>query len=293
MSSEQLEITDSGYTLSITTNKAVQLSISLPKVVRSFEDFLRVDIATGDSDPVYWSVAKAAETWGTNWAAKFCVGMLTYYHMGTAVKAADLDGQDFWGYMLRQFPNGPRGGARRHFRGAGGEQTLASMMAFAPNPVNFFQHFPTTYAGVRSVCENKLYGFGPYFQLKICDYMDRCLGIPIRSYDGLERNLPGEPAKAVASMYPNLPVSTAFHQLCKAAEAWRVLAAPGFDRYVGPAEIETSLCGWKSTKYKGNWFGADIQEKHDTLKGCGERGVWMANWLPPIIKREMFKLELQ
>lgn len=287
-----LESKDSEYTWSTTTAKGSQLSTTLPKIVRTFEDYAKVDFAIGDNDPVYFAVVKAAETWGTNWATKFCVGMLTYYHMGTAVKAADLDGEKFWQYLASQFKTAPRGAARRHFRGVGGEQTLASMMAFAPNPINFFTQFPQTYAGVRSVCENRLWGFGPYFHLKIADYMDRCLFLPIHSYDGLGKNLSKVPGKAATILSPGVSETEAFYQACHRLHQLNLLAPPTYDRPVGPAEVETILCDWLHARDGTNWLGADLIVKRQALQGSGEKGVWMADWLPPVVKQGMFKLEL-
>jgi hypothetical protein len=263
-------------------------------VVRTFEQFLRVDIATGDSDPVYWAIAGAFNKWGREWATRYCVAMLTYYHTGTAVEAAELVGPAFWAYLRSVYPFAPRASERRHFRGAAGEQALANMEVFCPDPSYWFNRFPETYQGVRKSCEHHLSQFGPYFQLKVCDYMDRCLRMPITSYAGLESNLPREPAKAVEIMFPERRVPHAFQKLCEQAQDWHISAAPMFDRLVGPAEIETSLCGWKTTKYKGNWFGADILDKR--LSACNissPKGREMADMMPPLVPKDTFILELE
>jgi hypothetical protein len=256
--------------------------------VRSFEDFIKVDIYTGDSDPVYWAIAKAREEWGNPWASRFCVGMLAYYHMGVAIEAAEKTGEAFWSHLRDIYSSAPRGSERRHFRGEGGLKTLESMRGPADSqyePSAWFASFPQTYAGVKAFCERRLYAFGPYFQLKVCDYMG-CLGVPMRSFDGLARNLPTEPAKALAL------IGGTFQDLCTRVDKLNILAPPYFDRFAGPAEVETSLCGWKTTKFKGNWFGADIAEKRHQLMGCGEKGKQMAEWLPPAVDRNLFKLEL-
>jgi hypothetical protein len=291
MSIQSLNSTDSEYTWLITSAKGVESSTTLPKIVRTFEDYAKVDFAIGDNDPVYFAVIKAAETWGTNWATKFCVGMLTYYHMGTAVKAADYDGEQFWAYLASQYQYAPRGAARRHFRGAGGLQSLEAMRKFAPNPVNFFTQFSQTYVGIKSVCENRLWGFGPYFWLKIADYMDRCLQLPIHSYDGLGKNLSKVPGKAARLRYPLLTEDAAFTQCCIDLPLG-LLAPPTYDRPVGPAEVETILCDWLHAKQGTNWLGADLIVKRQALVGSGERGQRMADWLPPVIKQGTFKLEL-
>jgi len=289
---DNLEVKDSEYWWSIVSAKGELQSIALPKVVRTFEEFIKVDIYTGDSDPVYFAVARAAQHYGKEWATRFCVGMLTYYHTGTAVKAANLEGNAFWDYLEEVYPTAPRASERRHFRGVKGEWALRNMKILSPNPDKFFDVFDHTYADVQRTCAAKLSEFGPYFVLKICDYMDRCLGMSITSYDGLSRNLPSEPLKALKLMYPNMPVPRAFDDLVRRVQDTGLLAAPWFERLAGPAEVETSLCGWKTTKYKGNWFGADIEDKRLAFRGCGPEGDRMAGWMPDVPPRNAFKCDL-
>jgi Alpha-glutamyl/putrescinyl thymine pyrophosphorylase clade 2 len=249
---------------------------------------MRVDIYTGDSDPVYWAVDRARQVWGEGWATRFSVAMLAYYHTGLACQAAEYEGEMFWNFLKMNYPTAPRGSERRHFRGENGSKALATMERFSPNPDNFFKHFTPSYAGVKRVCESSLHSFGPYFQLKICDYMDRCLDIKIQSYAGLERNLPTEPARAIALLAPLANPVTAFSFLCNEMKQKGILAAPAFDRLVGPAEVETSLCGWKTTKYKGNWFGADILDKREALKGYGDKAAAFADMMPPLVPKGTF-----
>ena len=262
--------------------------ITLPTVVNNFADFMRVDIYTGDSDPVYWAVDRARQQWGEGWATRFCVAMLAYYHTGTACRAADHEGEAFWNYLKFSYASAPRGSERRHFRGAAGSKALATMESFSPDPDKFFHHFTSSYAAVKRVCESSLHSFGPYFQLKVCDYMDRCLGIKIESYAGLERNLPTEPAAAIELLMPGVPVPQAFKFLCDEVKSKGILAAPSFDRLAGPAEVETSLCGWKTTKFKGNWFGADILDKREALKGYGDKADQMVGMMPPLVPKGTF-----
>jgi hypothetical protein len=217
--------------------------------------------------------------------------MLAYYHTGTAAKAADYEGAQFWDYLESVYSTNPRGSERRHFRGTAGWGALKAMRSWSPNPDAFFG-FPTTYRGVKSNCERYLEQFGPYFQLKICDYMDRCLGIPILSYDGLAKNLPTEPARAVKLMFPDMSHEAGFNTLCDRVALLGLKAAPMFDRPVGPAEVETSLCGWKTTKYKGNWMGADILDKRNALRGYGDKADRMVSMMPPFVPKGTFKSEL-
>jgi len=288
----ELEITDSTLSWSITSATGEMQSTTLPKVVRTFEDYATVDFALGDNDPVYFAVVNAANNWGINWATKFCVGMLTYYHMGTAVKAADLDGEEFWKHLRYVYSSAPRGAARRHFRGPAGLMSLDKMQKFSPNPVDFFTKFPQTYLGIKSVCVNQLWGFGPYFYLKIADYMDRCLDLKIHTYDGLESNLSKVPAQAAHILYPELSVANAFRAAVARLQKLELLAPPHYDRLIGPAEVETILCDWLHAKNGTNWLGADLIVKRKALLGYGPKSQRMAEWLPKQVAQNRFPLEL-
>ena len=277
---------------STTSARDTHVLTILPKVVRSFEDYAQVDFAIGDNDPVYFAVVRARQAWGDEWAAKFCVGMLAYYHMGTAVKAADLDGDDFWNYLAGQYATAPRGAARRHFRGVAGMASLQSMRLFAPDPTEFFTLMEDTYLGVKDTCQKRLKGFGPYFWLKIADYMDRCLGLEIIDYYGLGKNLSKVPGQAARELFPKFSEPDAFDAACELLGRHRMLAPPTYERFVGPAEVETILCDWLHAKHGTNWLGADLIVKRNALYGYGDKADQMALWLPPVVAEGTFKCEL-
>ena len=288
---DKSSVTDSQFVWSITLPTGTESSVILPHTVKTFEDFIKVDIYTGDSDPVYWAIARARKEWGQEWATRFCVAMCAYYHTGTACKAADLEGEAFWRYLKEIYPGAPRASERRHFRGEKGLKALTAMQNFCLNPSVWFDRFPPTYIGVRQQCERELQQFGPYFQLKVCDYIT-CLGRTITSWVGLERNLPTEPADAIRHLCPEDPPNIAFLKLVGSVRGKGIMAPPYFDHEVGPSEVETSLCGWLTSKYRGNWFGADIQDKRDALKGHGATAEKFMTFMPPVPNKYLFKLEL-
>jgi hypothetical protein len=283
-----LDNTESEFSWSTIGPLGSTLSTVLPRKISNFRDFTKADIATGDNDPVYWAVVKAKQEWGYDWATKFCVGMLTYYHVGTAAAAADYNGPEFWAYIRDQYGVAPRGSGRRHFRGAAGLNALQIMEQFSPNPNDFFYKFARTYLGVKSGCETRLAQFGPYFQLKVADYMDRCLELSIHSYDGLARNLSTIPKRAALAEYPHLPSYLAFQRVCDSVKDLQLLAPPIFDRPIGPAEIESCLCDWYHIKSGSNWIGSDNQTKRASFKGYGWRAEAMAEFMPPVIPKNLF-----
>jgi len=273
------------------STRDTEQSVILPKIVRTFEEYAKVDFAIGDNDPVYFAVYRAREVWGIEWATRFCVGMLTYYHMGTAVKAAEYEGAAFWDYLEEQYATAPRGAARRHFRGTNGWNGFHSMKKFAPNPDRFFDNMPTVYLGIKDTCQEKLAQFGPYFWLKIADYQDRCLGEEI-DYDGLQYNLSTVPAKATQILYPKFSIPEAFELACRRLYNQGLLAPPTYERLIGPAEVETILCDWLHAKQGTNWLGADLITKRAALAGYGDKAAQMALWLPPVVEKGTFTCEL-
>jgi hypothetical protein len=275
------------------SSTGIEQSTTLSLTVRTFEEFAVADIFSGDIDPTYWAIHRAYDEYGPDWAKRFCVAMLCYYHTGTAVQAAEFEGEQFWLYLIDIYPTAPRASERRHFRGAAGLNALNHMRSRFPNPTTFFDSIPRHYGGLMSYCGAALKQFGPYFQLKIADYMDRCLRMPIDqpSMNWLYSGLPTLPAKALKMLYPTAGVRDAFEDLRARLRPLELLAPPAFDRPIGPAEIETILCDWKRAKTGSSWIGADVLDKRNSFWYCGEKAQRMSEWMPPNIERS-FKLEL-
>jgi hypothetical protein len=285
---QELEVKDSTLPWLITSATGRHVSTYLPQVVRSFEDYARVDVAIGDNDPVYFAVVQAFQEFSPEWATRFCVAMLAYYHIGTAVQAADREGEDFWEYLAGKYPTAPRGAARRHFRGKAGIVSLQSMRKFAPDPNEFFSLMEDTYLGIKDTCQKRLSGFGPYFWLKIADYMDHCLYLNVIDYYGLSKNLSKVPGQAARTLYPKFSEPDAFDAACESVNRHLILASPHYQRPVGPAEVESCLCDWLHAKDGSNWLGADLETKRQALVGYGPKAELMSGWLPPLVKKGTF-----
>lgn len=293
---QQSESTVSQLNWSILSSRGMLQSTVLPQKITTFEEFARVDVYTGDIDPVYFAIARARDEWGHRWAVRFAVAMLAFYHTGTAAQAADHEGEDFWSFLSLRFeqPGQPRAAERRHFRGEQGRRTLASMYAWSPNPDEFFDGFGDSYSSVKRVCEKNLKGFGAYFILKICDYMDRCLGMPINQlYAGLEVNLPTLPAQAAQLLYPGQTPTRGFLIAVDRLKNLGLLAPPHFDRLIGPAEVETILCDWKRGKYGNHLVGDDVLDKRHSLIGAGPKAEKMISMFPEAFPLTTFTLALE
>jgi hypothetical protein len=275
-------------------------STLLSTTVRTFEDFAVADVFSGDIDPTYWAIHRAYNEFGADWTKRFCVGMLCYYHTGTAAKAADLEGDAFWNFIKSSFATVPMVSERRWMKIRHGEAAMAikHLAVKFPDPSSFFDKIPRSYTGIKGYCEKELtwHGalsmFGPYFQLKIADYMDRCLYMPLTSYAGLESNLPGPPLKGALLLYPSDSKVQAFIMACQRVYALGLMAPPAFDRMIGPAEVETILCDYIHAKQGTSWVGKDVADKHASFNGFGGKAAQMADWMPPVIAKNSFKLEL-
>lgn len=270
-------------------------STTLPRKVTTFEEFARVDIYTGDIDPVYFAIDRLRQDMGEGMASRFCVAMLCFYHTGTAARACEFkDPEEFWGYVWNQYDTAPRASERRHWRGMQGKNSLLSMQAWERDPSRWFEGFGNSYSSVKRICETRLKGFGAYFQLKICDYLDRCLGVPFdQNYLGLENNLPTLPAQAAELLYPGMKAPQAFLKACERLKPLGLLAPPKFDRLIGPAEVETVLCDWKRGKYGNHLVGDDVKDKRDSLRGYGYIAERIIDYFPQEFPLNTFQLALE
>jgi hypothetical protein len=266
----------------------VTSTISLPREIRSFEEFARVDVATGDIDPMYYAIYRMRSSMGEEWTKRFALAFLIYYHTGTAMDAANSDRERFWDYIRGVFLTAPRAAERRHCRGAQGRATIDALQKFSPDPSMFFDTINAgSYKQVRKICEKHLYAFGPYFQLKVVDLLDRCFGMKT-DYIGLEYNLPTLPAQAVGLLYPDDPVYVGFMKAVNRIEKLELPAPPMFDRPVGRGEVETILCDWKRAFYSRHIVGDDIVEKRHDF-GNTDMGILCASFIPEDFPLTMFR----
>lgn len=252
--------------------------VSLHRTPVDIYQFGAIDIHTGDIDPVYFMLNQfyhEDELKAKRWALAF----LCFYHTGTAAKAAEFRGKEFYAYIREVYPTAPRAAERRHWRGAQGLRSLDSIEAFAPSPEDFWSRLGEckSYGDVRRICESgQLVGFGSYFVLKIVDFLDRCFCTPI-SYEGLEKNLPSLPAEALKLHGGSL------HSLRDEFQKRQLFAPPLYDRLIGLGEVETILCDWKRAKYGRHQIGDDIMEKRRDFEGS-----YLKDYLPGEIPLDLF-----
>jgi hypothetical protein len=232
-------------------------------VVRTWQEFAREIIRINDLDCTYELMYKARLEYGDEWANKFALHMLMFYHLGEAAEAASKDTSDFWFHVMDNYATCRRGVERRHFRGANGLNSIASLMARFPDPSDaIVQLAGSTYLDVRKSLKGVL-GFGDYFIWKVCDYLDRVFGLPVDFSNGV-RYMPSEPSKCAKALWPAQTVEATLQMVVE--EIQQYPAPPDRGRPCGISEAETVLCGLKGYFItKVHVIGDDILDKYNAL----------------------------
>lgn len=264
--------------------------------VRTWQDYAKAVIETQELDPVYVMIYNASLVKGQDWAKLFCLHMLMFYHTGEAAAAAEEGPNYFYTHILDQYATLRRGTERRHYRGRNGLDSLQSVRDYSPYPLDFFDKLrsqqgtadplkffplPIPYLNVRKEF-GKMRGFGDYFIWKACDYMDRCLDLPIDYRTGLP-HIPAGAAKWVSGKYPGVPLTAVLHDV---AEKICEYPAPGVpSRGCSISEAETVLCGLHGYFVsKSHKIGDDIEHNH---KDLGEDPHDLRRHLPPMLERKL------
>jgi len=251
---------------------------SLPIEVGTWQAFARETIKINDLDPTYELIYKGRKALGEAWANQFCIHMLMFYDVGEAAKAAVISPGHFWDYVLDTFSVCKRGVERRHFKAANGLNSIADLQQRVPDPsvaLNVLRG-----RTVVEVAKNfsTIRGFGPYFVWKACDYMDRCMDLPV-DYSNYIKHIPAEPVKCAKAMWPDKSMEEVVRMVVD--EIKQYPAPPGRDRPCGVSEAETVLCmlkGYFLTKV--HVIGDDILDKYKSL---GDDPHSLSRFLPPMV----------
>ena len=249
-------------------------------------------LETNDLDPIYVALKNA--NMGEEHLKRWLVAYWCFYHAGVASYISDAGGVEFWErfYTAAQntlpAPDGgrwPRGKERRHFRGKAALDTTIKLRAIFPREpekmvddiIGADQEENRKFSDVANRAK-KYPLFGPWISFKVCDMLERVLGVKIdfsqasvfiftdplkaaimlwRIRNGLsDEAKPADQDKAVAEVVSYLE---------KVFEDYR--APPDEDRPIGLQEIETILCKWKSHMNGHYPLNNDLIEIEQSLKG--------------------------
>ena len=247
-----------------------------PMEVSTWQVLARELIRINDLDPTYTMIHRGRQLWGDGWANQFCLHMLMFYDVGEAAKAAVVEPNQFWDYVIDNFSVCKRGVERRHFKAANGLSSISDLSREIPDPRFAFKRFQGRTLAEVTQRFSDIRGFGPYFIWKACDYLDRCMGLPV-DYSGADKFLPSEPAKAAKAFWPDKTLAESIQIVVDEIEQY--LAPPTYDRPCGPSEAETVLClmkGYFITKV--HVIGDGILHNHLSL---GDDPYNLRPLLPP------------
>ncbi len=264
----------------------------LNKEKLSIEEFGKILLDTNDLDPIYVILHKLEAD--IQLKKRWMVGYWCFYHAGFASYLSQFEGQTFWDEMLVAAKNEelsplggrwPRGKERRHFRGLQGIQAVRELSIRWAKPeymVDYIANMETKECIIRNMCTPQPYhivakrakehrGFGDWISFKICDMLDRILGIKI-DFDQAAVFMFDDPKKAALMVFENRnPSPSGLSDKEKIDSVVTYLtyyfklfdAPPLGDRPVGLQEVETILCKWKSHMNNHYPVGNDLGEiKH-------------------------------
>lgn len=233
----------------------------------AYRRFARDLVRTGELDPLYTMLYRARKTHGDEWVMRFALYMLMFYDPKRAAWIADKEPARYWEYVRDNFNTHTRGKERRHFRGANGIDGYTSLQALGSATQAFQVPFQaTTYPEFVQALESAgVKSFGPYFQLKWCDYATCVFDCDI-SMSRLPLMLPDPPKKCIKKILPHLSTLDAMY----AIKSWIEDLDDPFSgkRKCGFSEAETVACGIDTYLLKGTYkMGDDIRKYHDALAG--------------------------
>jgi Alpha-glutamyl/putrescinyl thymine pyrophosphorylase clade 2 len=241
-------------------------------------------LITEDLDPVYVILYNA----NLNQAQlrRWCVAYWCSYHAGVSSWISEHQNDKFWSAMEIWGQNTvsspiqtrwPRGRERRYFRGIQARNAIDRLQAKFPHPESLIEWIycdstNKTYTELskRIQC---LPMFGPWISFKVADMLERVFSLKV-DFSDTAIYMYEEPYKAALLIYKlsgDNPNKTEEDQVKAVAQLLEnrfnhYQAPPGYNRPVGPQEIETILCKWKS-HYNGHYpIGLDTQELHHALR---------------------------
>lgn len=249
---------------------------------------------TNDLDPVYVTLHSLLNegVWNINQVSRWLVAYWCLYHCGAACYLSEREGEEFWSLLMAAARNEekppagerwPRGHERRHFRGQQGIKAVSALHQRYTRPELMLEY-------VIGEGENRQFkevservqdhrGFGPWIGFKVCDMIDRVLGIPV-SFEEAEVFMFTDPTEAairvwrIQTGYPDTArpkdVKATIHEVVNYLrnEFKEFKAPPRYERPVDLPEVETVLCKYKSFLNGHYPLFCDID---DITKGLG---IW-------------------
>lgn len=227
-------------------------------------------LKTNDLDPVY--VLLHHSDLSLSEMKQWLIAYWCFYHMGTASWIMD-DPRKFWSRFEKAAGSKeyPRSSERRHFRGENARKSYEYLRQRTVDGLwEDLRGKETCDEVMRAV--QLWVGFGPWISFKVADMLERVCGLPIAFGVGdvYLFDSPREGAErlreSVGKPVPDESLNTwAVGYLLKKLRGY-VQAPPARDRELGPQEVETVLCKWKSYLNGHYEVGEDIRHCREGLE---------------------------
>ena len=258
------------------------------------EQFGRQLLTSGDLDPVYIALPQAIQE--VKQLHRWLISYWCFYHCGVASWLSEQEGDAFWKGMLlaahneQESPLGgrwPRGQERRHARGAQGIKMVTHLRErYGTEPETMVSDLSKMGGGgvVFSAMATHIKThslFGPWIAFKVCDMMERIIGVPV-NFDQADVFMFKDPVKAALMLWrekvglpegakPKDEGAAIREIVAYLKDEFKDLKAPPLhDRPVELQEVETVLCKWKSHMNGHYPLFNDIDEINEGLHGWGE-----------------------
>jgi hypothetical protein len=271
--------------------------------IQEFGDAL---IRTRDLDPVYCGLVGARLP--RDQLARWLLAYWCFYHVGSASRLSEHQGDEFWKWMNiaacnlsesgpKSWGEGPderwpRAAERRHFRGQKCVDAVEWLSKAERQPEGFVRFLETGQTDKQVMAIVQSYPmFGPWIAFKAADMMERVWGAKIK-FDPNLGLMYAEPRAALDVLIEQNPTwseptpKNVYERLLVYFGSRR--APPTGDRPCGPQEVETALCKWKSHAHGGYWIGKDIHEQRVALAGWGETANKMLAAYPPEVPAQEY-----
>jgi hypothetical protein len=234
-------------------------------VTKSYRDFARELVTTGEIDPLYTMLYRARAEFGDKWVASYCMAMLLTYNAKTACEITDV--LNPYDYLWNAYEEFARGKERRYFRGEAGKASLRSIEQLGQLDTAFF-----SLGGTKTLPELKrrarelgIVGFGDYFLIKWADLLHNVF-LEEMYFGDLYRHLPDPPLKCLKTVFPDMYPKAALEEIV----SWISDLDDPFSgtRKCSYSEAETIACAIPSYLIRARYqMGDDIAKYREQLKG--------------------------
>lgn len=216
----------------------------------TWQQFAKVLFDSWDSDPGYAIMAFAKMP--TVRKQRFMTAWVSYYNLGIAARASEMEGTKFWDYIWSLLPTAKRASERRHFRGKQAEQALTQWQTKFYRPEYMVTHMEgKDYFEVKKKGKDVI-RIGEYFVWKFADVQERVFRKACAFPPSAAKHSPKVPQQGAELIFPYDDVLGAYTTIAKYMNNNGMTAPPWFDRPMNMQEAETVCCVYKQY-VNGKW----------------------------------------